>query len=121
MLKFVLLPECTDKISHLIQEKGIFNLIKFKENFITSAINKVGLQGDKCGLGEAEHCHEGRYFYSQSYTFSPTLFREISGIISSIKPGFPVWCGNRCLDLQCSRVLLNALYCSTHVPPAKLF
>lgn len=53
MLKFVLLPECTVKISHLKQEKGIFNLIKFKENFIASAVNKVGLQGDKCGLGEA--------------------------------------------------------------------
>lgn len=54
-----------------MREKGIFNLIKFKENFITSAVNKVGLQGDECGLGKAgEHHHEGGSVCSQSCTFS---------------------------------------------------
>lgn len=53
MLKFVLLPEYTVKIPHLMQEKGTFNLITFKETFITSAVDKVGLQGGKCGLREA--------------------------------------------------------------------
>lgn len=71
MLKFVLLPECTVKISHFVREKGIFNLIKFKENFITAAVNKVGLQGDKCGQDESgEHRQEGGYVCSQSCTFS---------------------------------------------------
>lgn len=46
MLKFVLLSEHTGKISHLMGEKDILNLITFKENFIASAINKVGLEGD---------------------------------------------------------------------------
>lgn len=41
--------------------------------------------------------------------------------VSSVKPGFPVLYGNSCLDLQFSRSLLNALYCSTRAPPAKLF
>lgn len=54
-----------------MREKGIFNLIKFKENFITTAVNKVGLQGDKCGQGEAgQHRQEGGYVCSQSCTFS---------------------------------------------------
>lgn len=53
MLKFVLLPERPGKNSHLMGEKDILNLIKFKENFIASAMNKVGLEGDTCGLGEA--------------------------------------------------------------------
>lgn len=35
-----------------MREKDIFNTIKFKENFITSAVNKVGLLGDKCGLAD---------------------------------------------------------------------
>lgn len=71
MLKFVLLPECAVKISHFVREKGIFNLIKFKENFITTAVNKVGLQGDRCGQGEAaEHRCEGGYVCSHSRTFS---------------------------------------------------
>lgn len=46
MLKFVLLSEHTGKISHLMGEKDILNLITFEENFIASAINKVGLEGD---------------------------------------------------------------------------
>lgn len=46
MLKFVLLPERTAKISHLMGEKDILNLIKLKENFIAGAINKAGLEGD---------------------------------------------------------------------------
>lgn len=70
MLKFVLLLECTVKIPLLMREKGIFNLIKFKENFITSAVNKVELEGDECGLGKAERHHEGGAVCSQRCAFS---------------------------------------------------
>lgn len=111
MLKFVLLPEHPGKISHLMGEKDTLNLIKFKENFIASAMNKVGLEGDMCGLGEAwEHLQRRGYFCSQMCTF----FWKLG--ISPVKSVFPVSYGNCGLDLQFSRSLLNASCCSTHAP-----
>lgn len=67
MLKFVLLAERTGKISHLMREKDILNLIKFKENFTASAINKVGLEGDTCEAWE--HLYGRGYVCSQMCTF----------------------------------------------------